>query len=312
MDQGNAKNHTHRPHTEEPEEKPTAAGILRHISNPANPYYVKDKTRVLEKLTSIIADGKDHLHIISDFDMTISKFWVNGERNIGSHRVLALSSRVPEGFAIKTHEIYKKYYPMEISQTLSHPEKVQAMVEWWSTAHEMILELNLKKEELNEMANEVDVEMRGGVSTLVNECEALEIPLLVFSAGLGDVIEAVMRKQNLLRPNVHIVSNLLHFGKDGVADGFQGPIIHTFNKQEAVVGGVYGEAMKGRANVILMGDSLGDLRMGQGLKHDTQLTIGFLNHDKELLIEQYSEAFDIVVLDDAPMDVTNHILWALK
>ncbi|TPX59319.1 5'-nucleotidase [Powellomyces hirtus] len=293
-------------------ERPSADSIMRYIANPDNSIYVKDSVRVTEKLTSIIADGKDSLHIISDFDMTISKYWVNGERNIGSHRVLALSSRVTEEFTEKTTAIYKKYYPIEISQTVPYAEKVKAMVEWWSTAHEMILELKLTKEELNSMADEVDVVLRDGVVELVAMSEELGIPLLVFSAGLGDVIEAILRKQNLLKSNVEIVSNKLHFGPDKIADRFMGKIIHTFNKDEAVVEGPYAKMIEGRANVILMGDSLGDLRMGQGLKHDTQLTIGFLNHDQELLIEQYSEAFDIVVLDDASMDICNLILEAVS
>lgn len=61
-----------------------------------------------------------------------------------------------------------------------------------------------------------------------------------------------------------------------------------------------------------MGDSLGDLRMGEGLTHDTQLTIGFLNHDQESLLGSYAEAFDVVVLNDAPMNFIGLILAALE
>ncbi|KAJ3184289.1 hypothetical protein HDU87_005136 [Geranomyces variabilis] len=207
--------------------------LMKYIDDPENSLYVKDPTRVREKLTSILADGKDNLHIISDFDMTISRYWVNGERNVGSHRVLSLSSRVPEEFTAKSNAIYRKYYPMEISQTLSHTEKVQAMVEWWTTQHDLILDLKLTKDELNSMADETHVILRDGLEDWVQLCEELGLPLLVFSAGLGDVIEAVLRKQGLLRPNVEIVSNMLHFGPDKIADRFEGKIIHTFNKDEA-------------------------------------------------------------------------------
>ncbi|KAJ3156258.1 5'-nucleotidase, cytosolic III-like [Geranomyces michiganensis] len=221
--------------------------MMDFIDNPKNSLYVKDPTRVREKLTSILADGKDHLHIISDFDMTISRYWVNGERNVGSHRVLALSSRVPEEFTAASKAIFEKYYPIEISQTISHSEKVQAMVDWWSEQHELILDLKLTKDALSSMAQETHVVLRDGVQQCMQLSEELGLPLLVFSAGLGDVIEAVLRKQELLRSNVDIISNKLHFGPDKIADRFEGKIIHTFNKDEA---NFPTEKLGGRENVV--------------------------------------------------------------
>lgn len=62
------------------------------------------------------------------------------------------------------------------------------------------------------------------------------------------------------------------------------------------------------AKQILMGDSIGDLQMSAGLKHNVQLTIGFCNHDKDIWLEKYAELFDVVVLDDSPMDFPNLVL----
>ncbi|TPX72749.1 5'-nucleotidase [Spizellomyces sp. 'palustris'] len=286
--------------------------LLAYLQDSTSSVFIKDFQRVSEKLRSILDDGSGKVHVISDFDMTISKYWVNGERNVSSHRLLALSSRVPKEFSDKTDLLYKHYYPIEISRTTPHKEKVQAMVEWWEKAHELILELKLTKNDLEHMVTETPILLRMGAREFVDHCAAKDIPLLVFSAGLGDVIDALLRHEGLMKPNVHIVSNRLHFGEDGLADRFDGRLIHTFNKNEAAIGGsAYSSMIEGRHNVILMGDSLGDLRMAEGLEHDTKITIGFLNHDTELLLDQYAEAFDIVILDDAPMDVVNRILAAL-
>ena len=63
-----------------------------------------------------------------------------------------------------------------------------------------------------------------------------------------------------------------------------------------------------RKNVILLGDSIGDLKMGEGVKHQSQLTIGFLNHDIENLKELYMNSFDIVITNDESFEFVNMLL----
>ena len=51
-----------------------------------------------------------------------------------------------------------------------------------------------------------------------------------------------------------------------------------------------------------MGDSLGDLRMADGIPHEIKLTIGYLNHNEQELLDDYSKSFDIVILKDSSLD----------
>lgn len=71
--------------------------------------------------------------------------------------------------------------------------------------------------------------------------------------------------------------------------GFQGELIHTFNKNESGIHrSDYFERLRGRSNVILLGDSLGDLRMADGAASNANvvLKIGFLN-DKVCIFNVY-------------------------
>lgn len=69
------------------------------------------------------------------------------------------------------------------------------------------------------------------------------------------------------------------FVLQGVLRAFKGQLIHTFNKREGAVTQAAGLAqLHGRPNVLLLGDSLGDLTMADGVSDPHHvLTVGFLN-----------------------------------
>ena len=61
--------------------------------------------------------------------------------------------------------------------------------------------------------------------------------------------------------------------------GFQGDLIHMFNKNEnAIHSSNYFNDLTQRDNIILMGDSMGDIKMAHGVPQpNNTLKIGFLN-----------------------------------
>ena len=65
----------------------------------------------------------------------------------------------------------------------------------------------------------------------------------------------------------------------GTLVGFKGEPIHTFNKDaHALQNASYFGNLRHRHNIILLGDSLGDLDIAHGLiKPENLLTIGYLN-----------------------------------
>lgn len=124
----------------------------------------------------------------------------------------------------------------------------------------------------------------------------------------------------------------------GVLRAFRGQLIHILNKREGALSHAAGlRELQGRPNVLLLGDSLGDLTMADGVSEPEYiLTIGFLNDQvrlvqcgpgisfismygfKKLIVclvfqveerkESYINSFDIVLVKDETMDVPNAIL----
>ncbi|KAI8834540.1 pyrimidine 5'-nucleotidase [Chytriomyces cf. hyalinus JEL632] len=274
---------------------------------------IRNRDAVADKLKNIRKGGIDQLHVISDFDMTMTRFWDNGARSPSTHAVLTRSSRVTDEFRTETDILYKKFYPMEISPTLPFKEKYAAMEEWWGKAHSRIVDLKLARSDIVQIVPENPVSFREGTREVIDTCQAMNVPFLVFSAGIYDVIKEILIQASLKPSNVHIVSNRMKFDESDTCVGFEDPMIHTMNKNETGVHGApYQAAIESRPNLILLGDSLGDLNMKEGVPHKTGLTIGFLNHDTDAYLEAYLNAFDVVVLDDSPMTFVSNLLQSFK
>lgn len=81
---------------------------------------------------------------------------------------------------------------------------------------------------------------RSGTTEAFNKLSSLNVPIVVLSAGIGDVVKLILKHENLMTDNVTIVSNFLDVSKDdstGVSTihGYKGDkIIHVYNKNEHV------------------------------------------------------------------------------
>lgn len=65
----------------------------------------------------------------------------------------------------------------------------------------------------------------------------------------------------------------------GVLRGFREPLIHTYNKNNTVLKDTeYFRQVCSRTNILLLGDSMGDLSMADGVVDaENVLRVGFLN-----------------------------------
>ncbi|KAI9296834.1 HAD-superfamily hydrolase [Neoconidiobolus thromboides FSU 785] len=277
--------------------------------------YFSDEAKVKQKVANILQDGANKLHIISDFDMTISKFWVNGDRNVGSHAVLTKTGIVSDKFKENEKALFEKYYPFEISQTLSYEEKYQKMVEWWTLVHQAFIDEKLTYQAIKEGLDTFNMVYRDGSNDFFKLANQKGLPLIVFSAGLADIIEILLQNKGYLNDNVHVVSNSMIFDTKepkNIID-FKEPLIHVLSKGVIKFEGMkfYNE-IENRSNGLLLGDSLGDVCMKGGLNHNNLLTIGFLNYDVENLLPKYLDKFDVVIAADDSMEWVNDLLEKLN
>lgn len=278
----------------------------------------RDVTRVERKLRKLIEGGIRKLMVISDFDYTISRYHnSNGDKCWTSYGVFETSNSAACSELNRKCEVLKaKYLPIEYDPCMSIAEKIPYMEEWWYAAHNYIIEARLTHEILEQCVRDSKIELRDDVESFFTNLYSHDVPLIIFSAGIGNVIEIFLRQKfGKVMGNTHIISNMMEFDNEGCAIRFLEPLIHTFCKNASVIGAnpVYFNSLTDRTNVLLMGDSLGDLDMDIGVVNkDVVLKIGFLNFNIDALLDKYLDGYDIVLIDDQSMSIPQHIIQSLS
>ncbi|KAE8981268.1 hypothetical protein PR003_g24667 [Phytophthora rubi] len=283
--------------------------------------FVRDPVDFARKWKKFSTDRLGKLVVIADFDYTLTPAYKpTDEQALSSHRLLMESEALGPDAEEVAREIFEKYYPIEQSATLTMEEKLPFMIEWWTKTHDRMIEHGVTKTAIKKAVDESDLTLREGFMEIFDLLARGNVPTLIFSAGLYDVIHAVLDKEygktEAKTPpgNVHVISNMMRFDESDKVVGFDGTLIHSLNKYaSALVETDFWKQcqLEKRHNILLLGDSLGDANMANGLdfKEDEIVRIGFLNDGAEEKLDLYLQRFDVVLTNDSsllPLELLLH------
>ncbi|HLC47390.1 MAG TPA: hypothetical protein VJI75_06715 [Candidatus Nanoarchaeia archaeon] len=272
------------------------------IPNPGNLGQLKSRIR---------GAGYQNLHILSDFDRTLTYGAINGAKTPSIISMLRDGKHLTDDYAAKAHALFDKYHPIEIDQKIPVAEKKRFMQEWWETHNRLLIESGLSRADLEDIAKNGHVRFREGVPEFLDILHKYDIPLVILSAsGCGDAIQLFFKQIGKDYSNIYYVTNKLNWDKNGKAVSVNGPIIHCMNKDETVLKSipeVY-KSIKNRRNVLLLGDGIGDLGMIEGFDYLNLLKIGFLNFGYNDSRKEFERSFDIILQGDGNFDFVNVLI----
>lgn len=203
------------------------------------------------------------------------------------------------------------------------------MQDWYGNINELIVDSGLTHDELIARVSSAPVKLRPGVVQLLDWTVQHAVPVTVFSAGITNVAEEVLRQlwRSPLPPTLRVVSNEMVFHPEtGRITGFKDPLLHMFNKVAGTaeqVSPAWMQCMRERRHVLLVGDGLGDAAMADGLHPGMKvqprgtragssedeaeaerrvLRVGLCNVNVSTLLPQYCALYDLVITEDGPLD----------
>ncbi|CAH0628590.1 unnamed protein product [Chrysodeixis includens] len=273
--------------------------------------HIRDKEELLQKINNMIKDGHNKLQIVTDFDHTLTRHTLdNGNIVLTSFGMFRECPSIPQHYKDEDNRLSGIYKPIECDPVMSIEEKTQHMIDWYVAAHAMLKGVKFPRNELMDSAHRMVECFRKGVPDMIEWSKVHEVPVLVFSAGLGESVLAAMKAANFLLPNVKVVSNFLALDENDYIVGIEGEVIHTYNKNETAIKHTeYYEMVKQRGNVLLLGDNIGDAGMAEGMQaRDCLLKLGFLNQNAAGNLRNYLNHFDIVLVHEPSVHAANAIL----
>ena len=288
--------------------------------------HYKNEREFEQKLHRTIKGGVSNLRCVADFDFTLTKFSLNGKRGCSCHKIIEDCGLLDKSYHQKAQELQHIYYPLEILPGLSKETRTKYMVDWVTHAHRLLIRSGLSKETIEKaVENGVEegrIRLRKGVLETMDFFNRNEIPMVIFSAGIADVLEWVIHVESgassmdVSKENLCVVSNKCVFDENNVLIDFEEPIFHVFNKNGSSIlqkNKSYFDKWKffEKKNMILIGDSLGDLSMSKGLlnvQNDCIIAIGFLN-DRTDRLDEYLRHYDVVIIGDPEFDVVHELIF---
>ncbi len=268
--------------------------------------YYKNKENFDRLIENFQVDWHENIHILSDFDRTLTYHFVDGKKRPSIVSVLRSEWYLWEEYSKKAYQLFDTYHQIEIDPNISIKMKKEKMLEWWTKHLELKVESKLHKDDISKVSNSWIIRLRNGVKELFWILDEKNIPLVIITAnGLWvDSISSYLDYEKCNYKNIHIVWNQFEFWEDWFATGFKNAIVHVFNKDETALE-LFPEIHKkieNRKNVILLWDSLWDVGMIEWFEYKNLLKIGFLNDKQDELLENYLENYDLVITWDRDIE----------
>ena len=232
----------------------------------------RDQISFEKTLQAMVLDGKEKLHVISDFDFTLTKYYQEDgdSRSASCHMVLEHSiGLLPDTYCTAAKALQLKYHPIEADMSMDMDVKFRHMEDWVNAHNELFLQSGLTQDIIVTAVDRAlatgKFRMRDGMYNMLSMLEEHGIPVLIFSAGISNVLECAIQRtwvkgQNITvgtqighasgdhtdtdttctrsgsdlslgHNNINVISNRCLFNAiDGSLQGFSSPVLHVYNK----------------------------------------------------------------------------------
>ncbi len=276
---------------------------------------IYDTKYINDIIKNIKKDWKKGIHIVADFDRTLTKAFVNNEPRPSLISVLRSEWILWEEYTKKAYELFNYYHPIEIDQSIPMDKRKKEMQIWWEKHLDLLIKTWLTQKDIEKALKLGKIIFREGVIDFFKVLKENNIPLIIISAnGLwSDSINLFLQQNKVNLDNIFVISNKFIWDNSWRAIWYEKPVIHSFNKWETILEEfpeIY-KKVKNRKNVILLGDSLWDPNMVDWFKYKNLIKIGFLNEKEDELLKDYRKKYDIIITWDWTFNFVNNLFKQL-
>lgn len=255
--------------------------------------YINNKEK-MDRLQKI-----DNYYIITDFDRTLT--------TRKSEPTMGIIPQYLGGECLKKRtEIFNYYRPLELDYTIDIIQKQEIMKEWANKSFSLLFQY-VTEEIIDKSLENANLHFRDGVKEFLQEMANKNIPVIIMSSGIGNIVRAFLEKEKCMFTNIEIVSNFFEFIEGKTYINLDN-IMATSNKDYTKIPERLRKQLDNKEKGILLGDLVEDIKMIDKKLINNTITIGFLDSKVESNLEVYNNNFDIVITHDGNFnDVKNSL-----
>ena len=238
--------------------------------------------------------NKDNICVFLDYDKTITS-----SKSDDSWDASANQEVMGENITKDMDKYYQKYGFIEFDYHIDKKQREKYIVEWYDKCMDLYYQYGLTREKLKQSINHSKLIFRKGAKEFLLNLYKKNIPVIIFSAGIGNVIEQFLANQECYYNNITIIGNFIKFDENGNMIKFSADMIHTLNKNIDKLGDLkVEERIKEKEYRIVIGDLVEDIHMMGEYPENKSLKIGFLNKNVTENLAVYKKNFDIVLTEE--------------
>lgn len=246
-----------------------------------------------------------NFYVVMDFDKTMTTI-----DSDDSWTVIQNPNILNPNLNIESLELAKKYCPIEMDYSIEPNLKSSYMYDWYMSVMKLYYTYNLTYDKLLKCVKCGNLTLRNGLKDFLLNLNKNNIPVIILSAGIGNVIKEVLVLNNCFYDNIHIISNFFSFDNNKLLP-FNNPIIHTCNKKMSNLPNNFEKEISTKKYILLFGDFIEDINMVSKDNLHRTLSFGFLEKNVETNLKSYQDAFDVVLTNNSSFDDVMNLLKKL-
>lgn len=241
----------------------------------------------------------DDFYVITDFDRTLTT--KESEPSMG-----IVAKYLGGEYLQERTKTFNYYRPLELDYTIEKNEKKEIMKEWANKSFSLLSKY-LTEDVVNKALENVDIHLRVGAKDFLVKMNNMNIPVIIMSSGVGNIVKAFLEKEGCLFDNIKIISNFFEFENEKAHIDLSG-IMATSNKEHKKIPENIRKLIEEKENALLFGDLIEDIKMANEEKLSNTITFGFLDANVEDNLEEFNNNFDVVLAGDEDFDSIKQVL----
>lgn len=250
------------------------------------------------------------LFIITDFDATLTKAYSNGKRSSNTLNVFRNKLLLGPKYSNECQVLFDKYHPYEKYKGIDSliKGKNHNIEIWFNKQFELLKKYQLRSQHIDEIVTNNYLDLRDNFDYFFKFFNSWKVPVIVYSAGIGNIIQSVLETREVNMDFTNIIANNLLFNEDGIFVGkrLSEKIITPVNKTYSHIkeNDFYKKNINGkRKNVILIGDSLTDSNMLKGSNSYNIIRVGifFNKGNNNKFRRDFEGSFDFIIREESDL-----------